>query len=243
MGETAPAVSVTINPRNYVLLALRIPFHVSFTIRLAKGSTHTMTIRAILWDLGGVLFRTEDRQPRREAAARLGLTFEQLEDLVFNSEIGTRAQLGQATPAEVWEAIRQAYHLSPEELTRLQADFFAGDRLDHELVEYIRSLRPRYKIGVISNAWNNLDDLLAREGLAPLFDHVVASAAVGLMKPDPRIYILSLQGLAVEAAQAVFIDDNPSNVAGAQAVGMHAIRFLNPGQARRDLEEILDHRS
>jgi epoxide hydrolase-like predicted phosphatase len=202
-----------------------------------------MTIRAIIWDLGGVLLRTEDRQPRREAAARLGLTYEQLEDLVFNSEVGRRAQLGLATPADVWEAVRQAHHLAPEELSRLQQAFFAGDRIDRALVEYIRSLRPRYKVGVISNAWNNLDDLLARERIAGLFDHVVGSGDVGLMKPDPRIYRLSLQGLAVAAPQAVFIDDNPSNVEGARAVGMQAIHFLGPQQALRDLENLLNHRA
>ena len=199
-----------------------------------------MIIRAVLWDLGGVLFRTADRQPRREAAARLGLTYEQLEDLVFNSAIGTRAQMGQATPDELWESIRQAHRLPPEELFGLQEAFFAGDRLDRDLVEFIRSLRPRYKVGVISNAWSNLGDLLAREEIAGIFDQVISSAAVGIMKPDPRIYRLALQELAVEAPQAVFIDDNLSNVDGARAVGIHAIRFLDPQQARRDLLRLLD---
>jgi epoxide hydrolase-like predicted phosphatase len=200
-----------------------------------------MSIRAIIWDLGGVLLRTEDRAPRREAAARLGLTYEQLEDLVFNGDLGTRAQLGEMTDLELWEGVRQALNLPREELPWLREAFFGGDRLDGDLVNFVRSLRPRYQTGLISNAWNDLRDFMARRlKIMDAFDHLVVSGEEGVMKPDPRIYRLSLQGLGVEAHEAVFIDDNLRNVEGARAVGMHAVRFLDPEQARRELQELLD---
>jgi putative hydrolase of the HAD superfamily len=52
-----------------------------------------MTIRAVIWDIGGVLVRTEDREPRMRQAERLGLTREALVYLVFDSEMGQKAQL------------------------------------------------------------------------------------------------------------------------------------------------------
>ena len=56
-----------------------------------------------------------------------------------------------------------------------------------------------------------------------LFDDVVDSSAVGLRKPDARIYELSLSRLGVSASEAVFIDDAAGNVEGARAVGMQAV--------------------
>ena len=72
--------------------------------------------------------------------------------------------------------------------------------------------------------------------LDELFDDVVDSSAVGLRKPDPRIYELSLSRLGVTAADAVFIDDAPGNVDGARAVGMSAVLI---GQQRADVPAAL----
>jgi putative hydrolase of the HAD superfamily len=75
---------------------------------------------------------------------------------------------------------------------------------------------------------------------ADAFDEMVISAEVGLVKPDPRIYQLAVDRLGVAPADAVFIDDFSRNVEGAQAVGLHAIHFRNPQQARRELEDLLN---
>ncbi|MCO5305956.1 MAG: HAD-IA family hydrolase, partial [Microthrixaceae bacterium] len=72
--------------------------------------------------------------------------------------------------------------------------------------------------------------------LDELFDDVVDSSAVGLRKPDPRIYELSLSRLGVAAPDTVFIDDAPGNVAGARAVGMNAVLI---GQQRADVPAAL----
>ena len=72
----------------------------------------------------------------------------------------------------------------------------------------------------------------------PLLDHfegVVISAEVGLMKPDPRIYPLAADSLAVQLDESVFVDDFIENVEGARQVGMQAIHFVDPKQARREL--------
>jgi HAD superfamily hydrolase (TIGR01509 family) len=60
------------------------------------------------------------------------------------------------------------------------------------------------------------------------------------MKPDSRIYRLSLQGLGVAPLESVFIDDNPANVEGARAVGMHAIHFQDRAQILADLKNLLE---
>ena len=56
-----------------------------------------------------------------------------------------------------------------------------------------------------------------------MFDVIVDSSAVGVRKPDHRIYRMALQQLGVEPSESVFLDDVAGNVEAARAVGMHAI--------------------
>ena len=59
-------------------------------------------IRVVMFDLGGVLLRTEDPRSRVELGRRFGLSREEIEKLVFGSEVSLKAEMGQAEPGEVW---------------------------------------------------------------------------------------------------------------------------------------------
>ena len=96
-----------------------------------------MDICAFIWDLGGVLVRTEDFSSRNNLASRYGLIRSELEELVFTSRSGTRAQLGKISADEHWESITRPFHLHPVELTKFQEGFWGGDRLDESLVELV----------------------------------------------------------------------------------------------------------
>ena len=200
-----------------------------------------MSIQAIIFDIGGVLVRTMDRAPRQALAEQLGMTDRALEELVFGGESGRRAQLGQITEAEQWAYACQQVDWPVERLGEFYQRFFGGDRLDHELLAYIRGLRPAYKTGLISNGMSGTRAMI--EGpwrMAPLFDTVVISGETGIMKPDPRIYLIALQQLEVQPEQAVFIDDFAHNIAGAEAIGMRGIHFRDTPQALADLSALLD---
>jgi putative hydrolase of the HAD superfamily len=155
--------------------------------------------------------------------------------------MGVRASLGQAEVDDVWTWVLQQLKLSESERDALSRDFFSGDHVDEKLIELIRSLRPSYKTGMISNAWPNLRHRIENEWcFADAFDHIVISAEVGIAKPDPRIYHLALDGMGVAANEAVFIDDFEKNIDGARAVGMQTIHFKHPKQATSDLRNLLD---
>ena len=64
------------------------------------------------------------------------------------------------------------------------------------------------------------------------FDGIVVSGEEKLIKPDPRLYLRLLERYRVDPARAVFIDDSPSNVAAAAALGIHAIQFRSPPALR-----------
>jgi epoxide hydrolase-like predicted phosphatase len=198
-----------------------------------------MPIKAVIWDIGGVINRTEDPAPRDILASELGITRHRLNELFFSGPQGTRAQKGEISVAELIASIRKELNLGEGEYPDLVARFFGGDVLDYPLVAYIRKLKPACKTGIISNAWSQLPGLLEEWGIEDAFDVVIGSGDVGVMKPDPRIYRLALSGLSVQPGEAVFIDDFIENVHGAEALGMHGIHFQNRTQALEELGNLL----
>ena len=201
-----------------------------------------MTIRAVYIDFGGVLMRTEDRGPRTRLAERMGMTYREIEGLIFGSESSRRASLGEITEADHWQACAQVLGVGRDQMDEISREFFAGDVADKTLLDTLRSLRPRYWVGLISNAWSGLRPWIASQGFADAFDAMVISAEVGLMKPDEAIYRHALEQFGVAPEEAVFVDDFPENVEGARAVGMQVIHFTDSRQAIRQLQSMLDNR-
>ncbi len=197
-----------------------------------------MAIKAVIWDLGGVIVRTEDMAPRDSLAKRLGLSREGINRVVFEADDRNSAQLGEIEGDKHMQAVSAQLGLSMPEFRQT---FFGGDRLDEELVAYIRRLRPTHKTALLSNALSNLRNYLTQQWqIEDAFDVIVVSAEEGLLKPDPVIYQLVLERLGVRAGEAVFIDDVADNVEGARSVGMLGIHFQTRTQALDELQAILD---
>jgi len=200
-----------------------------------------MSIQAVIWDFGGVLVRTEDFKPRQRWAEHFGMTHAELAGLMFGME-DMRAQRGEISAAEQWEAARSQLDLEQETFDTMLDDFFAGDVLDETLIEHIRALKPERKTALLSNAFDNLRPYLDEVHIADAFDEIIISAEIGVIKPEARIYHLMLEKLGVQPGEAVFLDDLLENVEGARAVGMHAIHFRDKDQALAELDDLLDER-
>jgi epoxide hydrolase-like predicted phosphatase len=199
-------------------------------------------IKGVIFDVGGVLLRTYDQRGRRVWEVRMGLKPGELAQLVFDSELGRKSQLGQTSLDEVWAWLGAHLGLTQDQLTTLKRDFWAGDQVDRELCDYVRGLRPRYRTGMLSNTWMCDGRAMAQElGITDCFDVFVTSAEVGVMKPDPRIYQVALEKLEIKPPEAVFVDDFVENVEGARRLGMRAIRFLDSDQVRAELHNWLTY--
>lgn len=186
-------------------------------------------IKAIIFDMGGVLVRTEDPTPRAQAEARLGLQPGTAEQLVMNSSAGRDAQHGRITTEQLWQQVQSELGLSDEEAKAFRHDFWAGDRLDQALVEFIHTLRGPYQTALLSNFMDELHEIVTvRYPMADAFDLIMGSCYEGVMKPDAEIFRRILTKLGRQPEEAVFIDDFAHNIAGAQAVGMHGIHY-RPG--------------
>jgi epoxide hydrolase-like predicted phosphatase len=196
-------------------------------------------IKAIIFDIGGVIWRTTDLEPRRAWERRFGLPDWSLEKMFFNSEVGQTAQIGNASTDDAWAYVQRTLNLDESELPALKRDFWAGDTWDHELLALIHALKTHYKTAIISNAMPDARVNLRKHINESAFEVIVFSGEEGIKKPSAEIFLRALNRLNVLPAEAVFVDDVVANIEAARALGINAIHYTpekNAGDLKIQLE-------
>jgi epoxide hydrolase-like predicted phosphatase len=109
------------------------------------------------------------------------------------------------------------------------------------MVAAIADLKARgYKTGLVTNNIKEAgDEWRALVDLDALFDVVVDSCVVGMRKPDPRIFAHALAAVGSDAGSALFLDDHPANVAGAERAGLRGLLVDDVDVAVADLQALL----
>lgn len=200
-------------------------------------------IKAVIFDMGGVLLRTYDSGPREVLGQQYGFSMKEMVHIIFASESSQQAERGDKTDLEHWSWALDQLGVAAEDREGFIKKWWSGDRMDYELLEFINGLRPALRTGVLSNAWlgtrTNIDKHWG--GLDQYFDVVVYSAEVGLRKPDPQIFSLLLNKLDAKPEETIFVDDFSENINAAQALGMQTVQFCSPDQAKEELLAKLNH--
>lgn len=114
----------------------------------------------------------------------------------------------------------------PEESIR--ANFYQPVAVSNEMRELLKALSSRYKLGLLTNSSKRTHTVLEDIGLTSVFNEIVISADVGVVKPQPEIFEIMLQRIGSSANETIFIDDNNQNVASAATLGITATQFENP---------------
>jgi HAD superfamily hydrolase (TIGR01509 family) len=113
-------------------------------------------------------------------------------------------------------------HISEKDC-RAQIENNIPDERIFKLIQ--EKLKPKYKIGMLSNAAANwLDEIFLPEQVK-LFDAIALSFEMGVIKPNPRAYEIIAERLGVETSECVFIDDQIRYCLGAEEIGMVAIEY------------------
>jgi epoxide hydrolase-like predicted phosphatase len=198
-----------------------------------------MAIRAVFFDFGGVILRTEYQSPRQQLAERFNMDYEEIDKVVFGTDSARRASLGEITENAHWLEVMKRFKLPASEIQSFSDMFFGGDVIDRKLVETIRSLKGKFHTGLISNAWSGMRDYLKKEKLIDIFDTIVISAEVGVVKPEAKIFNIALEQAKVHANEAVLVDDFPANIESSEKIGMQGILFRDPQEVLKQLNEIL----
>ncbi|MGQ4808278.1 Alpha-D-glucose 1-phosphate phosphatase YihX [Candidatus Entotheonellaceae bacterium PAL068K] len=199
-----------------------------------------MTIAAVIFDYGNVLTRTLDPEPRAAWERQLDLEPGALERTVHNEQSWIAAQCGHLSPEAHWHQVGTVLGLAPAAIAGLRADFYRGDVLNTVLVARIDQLRAAgLRTALLSNFSTELRRHLTTHNLLHRFGHIVISAEIGVMKPTTAAYQAVLDRLAVPAPACVFIDDQPTNIEAAQALGLHGIVFQDNTTCLAALDHLL----
>lgn len=175
----------------------------------------------VLFDLDGVL-RTFDPAAERAVEERYGLPPGLLRWHAFDPVVVDDAVRGVVTRAE-WIARAGAALGHPEAMAAFLGLRGAVDPAVRAVVDEVRSTGVR--IGLLTNATDTLPEELAHLGLTGVFDVVLASCALGAIKPEPAIYERATARLGVDPAEVAFVDDQATYVAAAEAAGWRAHRY------------------
>jgi putative hydrolase of the HAD superfamily len=204
-----------------------------------------MTYRAVIFDLGGVVFPSPF-EAFDAYDADVGLAAGTVRALIKeSSETGAWAELerGELTMNDFYsrlesEAAAAGFALSGSKLMAMVASGFGPRPAMTRAIGRIRDAGLR--TAALTNNWPSTDERApSTNGMTIGFDVVIESAVVGLRKPDPRIYELVLARLDVEASDAVFLDDLGINLKPARVMGMTTIKVTDVDRALAELADTL----
>lgn len=186
-------------------------------------------VGAVIFDIGGVLVSESDWSPLLRWASVLGLSTEELGSRLAAVDVDGRAATGHVTESELREGWSRELGLDAEQteaFVRDVWDLYCGEP-DEAMIGFVRSLRPAYRTGLLSNAVDGARrEESRRYGFDALTDDLVYSHEVHLAKPDPAVYLLACDRLGVAPEETVFVDDLPENVAAAADLGIHALHHV-----------------
>jgi epoxide hydrolase-like predicted phosphatase len=199
-----------------------------------------MAIRAVVFDIGGVLETTPGLGVIQLWEARLRLPARELNQRMHDVWAG--GGIGTITEEDVHQAITERLGLDGQQLAAFMDGIWREylGTANTELIEYARRLRPQYRTGILSNSFVGAREReQAAYGFEDLVDEIVYSHEAGMSKPDPRVYALICARLDVRVQETVFLDDVDRCVDGAREAGIHAVLYQDNAQAIEEIEKLL----
>lgn len=205
------------------------------------------TYRAVIFDLGGVVFPSP-LEVFRAYEREQGLPDRFISEVVLADPVDgawSRLERGELTlatfPAEFEAECRAAG--GEVDASALMLGIGSAFAPRPEMIGAIRAIRDRgLRTGALTNNWI-ADEARGNGASSPalddLFDVIVESAIVGLRKPDPRIYEMVCVSLDITPPEAVFLDDLGTNLKPARAMGMATIKVGDPHEAIDELGGVL----
>jgi putative hydrolase of the HAD superfamily len=205
-------------------------------------------IEAVIWDFGGV-FTSSPFEAFNRLEAEKGLPKDLVRKVNSTNPDGNAWALFERNEIDAGDFDR----LFLEESTALGHPLRGAEvlpRLSGELrprmVAALKACKQHFKVGCITNNVVSMHSPGQDEGqraagamaqVMPLFDAIIESSKAGVRKPDPRIYLMMCELLAVEPRACVYLDDLGINCKPAAALGMKAIKVVDVDQTLAELAE------
>lgn len=195
------------------------------------------TIRALFWDVGGVLLSNAWDHEERDLVVERFL----IDKTGFESrhkELVPAFEVGKLTLDDYVEraVFYQARTFSREEFKQFM---FSLSRPKPQALELARELSGKYAMATVNNESRELNLYRIQQfKLTEIFPLFVSSCFVGIRKPDERIFRLALDLTQHSAEECCFIDDRAENLVGAEKAGLKTVLAKDAQQLRRDLQAL-----
>ena len=197
-----------------------------------------MDLEAVIFDYGEVLSGPPDPQAHRNLLNIAGVPEEAFEKAYWAHRLDYDADIlnGQT----YWQTVARdtGVLFTPQQISQLlEQDAIMWMNLNPAMLAWIPRIKQAgFRLGILSNMGDGvLDYLRPRFSWLAQFDYLTWSCELGVVKPDPAIYLHTVKKLNVSPERALFIDNLQKNIAGAEAIGLNAALFENPEQLQNDL--------
>jgi putative hydrolase of the HAD superfamily len=205
------------------------------------GASAVTPIKAVIFDMGGILETPFDDALFPELARMLGIPEPQLRRA--RSIDGLALTLGRMTLREFYARVAREAG-SPVEADAAVARHLAvyeaaTGPLDAGVLALVQALRGHLVVACLTNTEVEVGRFNRDRGLYRAFDRAFLSTELGLHKPERAIFDLVMAELGIAPAEAVFTDDKLENVIGARTAGLHAIQYRDLASFSMELEDLV----
>jgi epoxide hydrolase-like predicted phosphatase len=194
-------------------------------------------IKAIIFDIGGVITFTDFQTLYTNFANRVGISADFVSQ--YHKDNWTENLLGNITLEQFFQIMKDAGAKEGLDLKAIWLEeALKIRRVNNELLDIIAKLRKNYIVGVLSNLTPSRLMMDEHMSLYNHFEFVVLSCKEHLKKPDPKFYELALHKAKVRAEEAVFVDDKESNVIAAREMGFKDILYTDNHKFVDDIKKL-----
>jgi len=196
-------------------------------------------IKAVLFDIGGVLaLGNKNKSVHEFMHKKLNVFLDQWFDSI--DTLYVKAFEGKLTKEQTLNIMARNLKTNPKKLEKLWIQAYKRCFSQNvELYNFAFKLKKQgYKIAILSDQWP-----VSRESVMPRqyinkFDVVISSDEVGIRKPNPEIYQITLKRLKVKPSEALFIDNQIWNIKPAEKLGIYSILYQNNKQLFRQMSKM-----
>ena len=200
-------------------------------------------IKYVIFDFGGVLVVEGLRSARRLYKEKTSIDIEK----IWYTEIRPvwkALEKGEIAEGDFWKALNQLVKLrDPKfDVNEFKKIVFENQKYNPEVVSLIQELKAKgYVTALLTNnvkEW--IEEWDRKDPLNQYFDVIVSSHEIKEIKPEPRIYQITLERLGAKPEECVFIDDKEKNIDTAMKLGMKGVVFKTSEQGIKEINEILN---
>lgn len=194
-------------------------------------------IEAVIFDVGGVLHTDEMKFVHQDIISTLGISKKMYGNTYF--KLIQPFSKGEISEKQFWNLFLKKTNSNeslPEE-SLFTREFIKRYKVNKDVIKIVKSLKNQeYKLAILSNTIKPHVEINQKMGVYNNFPIRIFSCDVGLRKPDPKIYKLTLSKLKTKPGKTLFIDDKQEFVKAAQELGLKGLVFKNYLQLKKALK-------